>query len=387
MKKTVLSFMAAAGTLAMLASCTPSTEFKAAEGVVEDFVSMSTNQTGQEYPKVNSQGIVRNRVYAPEAKSVQLQINGLLFPLQKVGDGYWMGDSEPFDEGNHYYAIVIDGAEVPDPNSLFLYGSGKERTQIEIPAHDQDKYALKNVPHGQVRETYYYSEVQGAVRHLFIYTPAEYETNLDARYPVLYLHHGGGENETGWSRQGHCNFIMDNLLAEGKTLPFIIVMGYGEHGRPAEGSLNGYMDSPGFKMYPEILVKDVIPFIDKNFRTIADADHRAIAGLSMGGMQTRVIGLNHPELFSQIGIFSGGVISPKDLEDYPAFKESNKLTFVGYGSREVENPRGGVNPEEVTAQIKEMGMNTHYYVSPLTAHEWQTWRRCLWEFAPLLFRN
>ena len=380
--------MIAALAAAVCCSCGQQTGGGAAAPVKEDFVSMSTNQKGQEYPMVNSDGIVRNRVYAPEATSVQLQINGILFPMHKDKDGYWIGDStEPFDEGNHYYAIVIDGAEVPDPNSVFLYGSGKERTQIEIPAHDQDKYALRDgIPHGQVREIWYHSDVEGALRHLFVYTPPEYDQDVTKRFPVLYLHHGGNENETGWSRQGHCGLIMDNLLADGKTLPFIIVMGYGEHGRPASGSTAGYMDSPGFKMYPEILLKDMIPYIDKEFRTIPDGAHRAIAGLSMGGMQTRVISLANPETFNWVGIFSGGVISPEDLDDNPSYEKYNKLTFIGYGSREVENPRGGVDPAEVTSQIQARGINTHYYISPLTAHEWQTWRRCLYEFAPLLFR-
>lgn len=380
-KLSLVAFVAVA-----LSSCGGQTQ-DCAQQVKEDFVSMSTNQKGQEYPMVNSEGIVRNRVYAPEASSVQLQINGILFPMHKVGDGYWMGDStEPFDEGNHYYAIVIDGCEVPDPNSVFLYGSGKERTQIEIPAHDQEKYELRdNIPHGQIREIYYHSNVEGALRHLFVYTPPEYDQDLTKRYPVLYLHHGGGENETGWSRQGHCGWIMDNLISEGKSLPFIIVMGYGEHGRPAAGSTAGYMDSPGFKMYPEILVKDMIPYIDANFRTYADADHRAIAGLSMGGMQTRVISLAHPELFHYVGIFSGGVISEKDLQDNPEYIKQNKLTFISYGSREVEKPRGQ-HPKETVGTLNKLGLNTYYYESPLTAHEWQTWRRSLYEFAPLLFR-
>ena len=380
-KLSLVAFVAIA-----LSSCGGQTQ-DCAQQVKEDFVSMSTNQKGQEYPMVNSEGIVRNRVYAPEASSVQLQINGILFPMHKVGDGYWMGDStEPFDEGNHYYAIVIDGCEVPDPNSVFLYGSGKERTQIEIPAHDQEKYELRDdIPHGQIREIYYHSNVEGALRHLFVYTPPEYDQDLTKRYPVLYLHHGGGENETGWSRQGHCGWIMDNLISEGKSLPFIIVMGYGEHGRPAAGSTAGYMDSPGFKMYPEILVNDMIPYIDANFRTYADADHRAIAGLSMGGMQTRVISLAHPELFHYVGIFSGGVISEKDLQDNPEYIRQNKLTFISYGSREVEKPRGQ-HPKETVGTLNKLGLNTYYYESPLTAHEWQTWRRSLYEFAPLLFR-
>lgn len=356
--------------------------------VKEDFVSLSSNQWGKEYPKANSQGYVRNQVYAPEAGNVQFQINGKVFDMSRDSEGYWTGTStEPFDEGNHYYAILIDGVEVPDPNSTFIYGSGAERTQIEMPAHDQEKYAVRDVPHGQIREIYFKSSVTGEHRHIFVYTPPMYDRNVRKRYPVLYLQHGYTENETGWSNQGRCGFIMDNLIADGKCVPFIIVMENGETSHPftMEERKDGTMTREAFQIFPDILIKDVIPYIEANFRTYKDSRNRALAGLSMGGMQTRMISLSHPEIFSQIGLFSGGTISEKDLQDNPEFLKHNKLTFVSYGSREVENPRRTAPKEEVE-KVKAMGLNAYYYESPLTAHEWQTWRRSLYEFAQLLFR-
>lgn len=356
--------------------------------VKEDFVSLSSNQWGKEYPKANSQGYVRNQVYAPEAGNVQFQINGKVFDMSRDSEGYWTGTStEPFDEGNHYYAILIDGVEVPDPNSTFIYGSGAERTQIEMPAHDQEKYAVRDVPHGQIREIYFKSSVTGEHRHIFVYTPPMYDRNVRKRYPVLYLQHGYTENETGWSNQGRCGFIMDNLIADGKCVPFIIVMENGETSHPftMEERKDGTMTREAFQIFPDILIKDVIPYIEANFRTYKDSRNRALAGLSMGGMQTRMISLAHPETFSQIGLFSGGTISEKDLQDNPEFLKHNKLTFVSYGSREVENPRRTAPKEEVE-KVKAMGLNAYYYESPLTAHEWQTWRRSLYEFAQLLFR-
>lgn len=358
---------------------------QAAAQVVEDFKSLSSNQYGEQYPMVNSQRIVRGRILAPAAHEVFLQINGINYPMTKDAEGYWTGDSDPLDEGNHYYGLVIDGATVPDPASLFLYGSGAERTQLEIPAQDEYKYALRDVPHGQIREIYFHSDVTGGLRHIFVYTPPQYDDDLTVRYPVLYLQHGYTENETGWSRQGRCGLIMDNLLADGKCVPFIIVMENGEISHQASGTGFGSLMTAANDLFPKILTQDVIPYIDSHFRTVPDIAHRALAGLSMGGMQTRHISLNYPGYFSQIGIFSGGVISIQDLNGNPEFKKDNKLTFISYGSREVENPRGQA-PKETVSALKEAGINAVYYESPLTAHEWQTWRRSLYEFAPLLFR-
>jgi enterochelin esterase-like enzyme len=361
--------------------------------VIEDFKPSSVNQPGKEFPQVNSEGRMRVQIKAPEAHKVQLDISAVKYDLKKDTSGVWTGESAPQDEGFHYYQLWIDGAAVPDPGSLYFYGASRWGSGIEIPAKDQDFYAMKNVPHGQVIEKIYYSKENDAMRRCFIYTPPGYNEDTNKRYPVLYLQHGGGEDETGWSNQGHANLIMDNLIAEGKTVPFIIVMDNGTWRmpqrpaggeRPAQWPPEGWAD--GFK---NTLLKDIIPMIDAGYRTIADPQHRAMAGLSMGGMQTRAITLANPDVFSHVGMFSGGSISVEDVEKAPGFKEKVKLVFISYGSRELENPRRGSwgDPKENTDKLKEAGMNTHFYVSPQTAHEWQSWRRSLYQFAPLLFKN
>ncbi len=365
--------------------------------VKEDFRPASTNQPGRDYPMVNSEGRVRVQIKAPEAKRVQLDISAVKYDLVKDTAGIWTGESAPQDEGFHYYQLWIDGAAVPDPNSLYFYGASRWGSGIEVPAKDQDFYALKNVPHGQVRELYYYSKTNNSTRRCFVYTPADYEQNINKRYPVLYLQHGGGEDETGWSRQGRVNFIMDNLIAEGRCVPFIIVMDNGTwqwpanvpRPKPGERPSGPWPPKGWADNFMKTLIDDIIPMIDANFRTLADQKHRAMAGLSMGGMQTRYITLAHPELFSYVGIFSGGSITVEDINNSPGFKEKNKLVFVSYGSRELENRQFnfGGDPKENTENIKKAGITAHYYVSPNTAHEWQSWRRSLYEFAQLLFKN
>jgi enterochelin esterase family protein len=281
---------------------------------------------------------------------------------------------------------------VPDPGSLYYYGASRWGSGIEIPAKDQDFYALKNVPHGEVIEKIYFSKENSAMRRCFIYTPPGYNEDTNKCYPVLYLQHGGGEDETGWASQGRANLIMDNLIAEAKTVPFIIVMDNGtwrmpqrpaSGERPAQWPPVGWAD--GFK---NTLLKDIIPMVDAGYRTIANPQHRAMAGLSMGGMQTRVITLANPDVFSHVGMFSGGSISVEDLEKATGFKEKVKLVFISYGSRELENPRKGPwgDPKENTEKLQAAGMNTHFYASPQTAHEWQSWRRSLYQFAQLLFK-
>ncbi|HEX7557526.1 MAG TPA: alpha/beta hydrolase-fold protein [Leptolinea sp.] len=360
--------------------------------IVEDFKTSTVTQSGKEYPQVNSEGRVRVQISAPGANKVQLDIGAVKYDLVKDDKGVWTGESAPQDEGFHYYQLNIDGASVPDPNSLYYYGASRWGSGIEIPAKDQDFYALKNVPHGQVIELPYFSKSNNSMRRCFIYTPPGYDKDTKKRYPVLYLQHGGGENETGWSSQGHANLIMDNLIAEGKAKPFIIVMDNGSWsmaGPPAGGRPTGDWPPKGWADgFTKTLLEDIIPMIDANYRTLADQQHRAMAGLSMGGMQTRVITLAHPEVFSHVGIFSGGSISTEDLGNAPGFKEKVKLVFVSYGSRELENPRAGFggNPKENQDKLKEAGLNTHFYVSSQTAHEWQSWRRSLHEFAPLLFK-
>ncbi|MFH1197791.1 MAG: alpha/beta hydrolase-fold protein [bacterium] len=368
---------------------------------VEDFKPATTNQPGKLFPQVNSEGRVRASISAPGAQQVQLDISAVKYDLTKDESGVWTGDSNPQDEGFHYYQLWIDGAAVPDPNSLYFYGASRWGSGIEIPAKDQEFYSLKNVPHGQIRENLYFSKSNNSMRRCFVYTPPEYDMNITKRYPVLYLQHGGGEDETGWPNQGKTNLIMDNLISGGKAEPFIIVMDNGTWRMPEGARPQKQGERPSGPWPPEgwadsfkkTLLEDIIPMIDANYRTIADQSHRAMAGLSMGGMQTRVITLANPDVFSYIGIFSGGSISVDDVNSAPGFKEKVKLLFVSYGSRELENRRVGAggpfggDPKVNTDALKEAGINTHFYVSPLTAHEWQSWRRALHEFASLLFKD
>jgi enterochelin esterase-like enzyme len=360
----------------------------------DDWKPSPSNMPGQQYPQVNSEGRVRARLVAPQAQSVQLNISGIKFPMTKDTNGVWMGDSTPQDQGNHYYGLMVDSAEVPDPNGSFIFGSGAWRADVEIPANDQDFYALKNVPHGQVREVLYFGKTSNKQRRCFVYTPPDYDKDTSRRFPVLYLQHGYNENETGWSHQGCAGLIMDNLIADGKAKPFIIVMENGDinvrpgvtprgapaaAGAPPRASGRGAFD---FSAFEHALIEDVIPFIDANFRTIADQPHRAMAGLSMGGMQTRTIAPAHLDTFSHIGIFSGGSIATNDIADMTAFKQKVKVVFISYGSRE-----NGADGKKNVVALKNAGVNSVFYESPNTAHEWQTWRRSLHEFAPLLFEN
>jgi enterochelin esterase-like enzyme len=347
------------------------------QSIKEDFRPASTNQPGQEYPQVNSQGYVRFRIHAPKADSVRVSLGlggrgGTI--LQKGADGYFTGTTEgPMDEGFHYYNITVDGGKFNDPGSLNYYGSVRWESGIEVPAHDEDFYALKDVPHGQVTQILFPSPSTNTSRRAFVYTPPGYNKDHTKRYPVLYLQHGWGEDETAWSNQGKANLIMDNLIAEGKITPFIIVMTYGMTNEVKWGRINEFKIDP----FETVLLKELIPYVDANFRTLANKANRAMAGLSMGGMETKMITLRNPDMFSYYGLLSGGVYAPNEIT-----KEADvKLIFLSAGSKE--------NPDRVknaAAELKSAGFNAVSYVSPNTAHEFQTWRRSLKELAPLLFR-
>lgn len=343
--------------------------------VKEDFVPSSKNQHGQQYPMVNSDGYARFKINAPEANSVTVTL-GLGgqggTKLEKQSDGTWTGTTAgPMDEGFHYYHMIIDGAAVNDPSTNNYFGSCRWESGIEIPAHDQDFYALKNVPHGNVQQVFFHSPSTDSERRAFVYTPPQYGKD-DKRYPVLYLQHGWGENETAWSSQGHANLIMDNLIAEGKIDPFIIVMTYGMTNDVKFGTIGQFTA----KEFEQVLVDELVPFIDSKFNTVADRDHRAMAGLSMGGIETKLITLRRPEVFGYYGLLSGGTYSPEELKG-----NGVKKVFVSCGSKE--------NPDRVTEsviELKKAGFDATSYVSPDTAHEFLTWRRSLKEMAPLLFK-
>ena len=391
------------------------------ENVVEDFKPATTNQENKQFPAVNSQRMVRAQISAPQATFVGLDIAGKIYQMTKDENGVWTGTSEPQDEGFHYYQLNIDGASVPDPGSKYYYGASRWGSGIDIPAQDEEFYTVKNVPQGSINEVYYWSTVQGKMRHGYVYLPNEYYTNPTKKFPVLYLQHGMGENETGWSAQGKTGIIMDNLIAAGKATPFIIYMDNGLDTRrpgdpdPAQMRRMGPPQGPrpqggpqggpqgqrpqggrpggfgrGFgnfaEAFQQILLKDIIPMVEKNYRVIADTEHRAMAGLSMGGMQTHAITLANPTTFAYVGMFSGGTFNTEELKDAADFKKTNKVLFMSAGGRETRMAEGDGSVGKAAEDLKKMGINAHSYVSPETAHEWQTWRRSLYQFAQLLFK-
>ena len=383
-----------AGQIALAQTTKPQTAPAQSEPAVEDFKPASSNQGGKEYPRVNSERRARFRIVAPQAQSVRVPEWGGI-TLTKGEDGAWVGTTRPLDEGFHYYRINIDGADVSDPGSKFFYGAGRWGGAIEIPARDEDFYAVKDVPHGRLCQSLYFSRSTNTTRRCFVYTPPDYDKDTGARYPVLYLQHGAFEDETGWGNQGRANLIMDNLIAASKSRPFIIVMDNGGNNfaggprrsaPPTSGGAGGAPRRPrfDFSAFAKIMTDELIPFIDANYRTLADQPHRAMAGLSMGGAQTRAITLANLDKFSHIGLFSGGSIAAKDpaLADPAAFKQKVKVLFVSYGSK--ENTAAAKANHEA---LEKLGIKNTYYESPNTAHEWQTWRRSLYQLAPLLFQD
>lgn len=368
---------------------------------VEDFKPASSNQPGKLYPQVNSEGRVRASISAPQAQTVQLDIGGVRYDLVKDDKGVWTGDSKPQDEGFHYYQLNIDGAQVPDPGSMFFYGASRWGSGIEIPARDQEFYALKNVPHGQVRENLYFSGITQAWRRCFVYTPPDYDRYVTNRYPVLYLQHGMGEDETGWPVQGKANLILDNLIADKKAVPMIIVMDKGYASKPGQSPVQN-AGAPrggpgGISAFEEVLIKEIIPMIDAKYRTLSDLGHRAMAGLSMGANQTIQITMNNLDKFSYIGGFSGTSNFPNTTEIDPVtfqngkFKDGStlnkqiKVFWLGLGTKEPNPFPGSVGA--FRAMLDKQGIKYVYYESQGTAHEWLTWRRDLFQFAPLLFKE
>lgn len=404
-RKSVFLFAA----LLVSTMCFSQTEIK------EDFKPSPFNQPFQAYPQVNSQGYARFRIYAPNADSVRVSL-GLGgqggTKLLKADSGYFIGTTAgPMDEGFHYYRVNVDGATFNDPGTGFFYGSQRWESGIEIPAKDQDIYALKDVPHGNMQHIIFPSKSTNTQRAAIVYTPPGYEKG-NTKYPVLYLQHGWGENETSWAVQGKTNLIMDNMIASGRIKPFIVVMTYGMTntgmpiGRrptpppapagtttpPPAPPAGGGMRAPGIvttgitagevtgvDAFQTVLLDELIPYIDAHFRTKAERDNRAMAGLSMGGFETHTITLAKPEVFGYWGLLSGGNYTPAQLEG----KMKPKYIFISYGSKET---RGAEALPKVEADLKAAGYKVATYVSPGTAHEFQSWRRSLYEMAPSLFK-
>ncbi|MBV9039115.1 MAG: esterase [Acidobacteriaceae bacterium] len=376
-----------------------------------DFKPATSNVLDAQYPRVDSSSRVQIRFKAPDATKVRVNFwSGPKAEMEKQADGFWTFTTPPMAPGLHYYTVIVDGAEVSDPGSTAYFGGSKWASAVEVPESGATYYLPQDVPHGQVREIWYHSRVTGTWRHALVYTPPGYDTQVKERYPVLYLQHGGGEDESGWTRQGKANFILDNLVASGRAKPMMIVManGYARRGGQSTPDLAGKpFGSPEMRKamqdmmsaFEDDMTQALIPFIDSTFRTMPDRDHRAMAGLSMGGMQTFQVTFDHLELFSYIGGFSGAANvfamgnGKPDMKtafngamaDPAAFAKRVHLLWVGVGTNEPERMKQGI--EQLHASLDDAKIQHIFYESPGTNHEWQTWRRDLQDFAPRLFQS
>jgi enterochelin esterase-like enzyme len=357
-----------------------------------------SNVRGAAYPRIHDDLRVTFSLSAPKAQSVQVQPggadNGLgkgPFNMERGEGGVWTVTTPPAVPGFHYYWLLVDGTPVNDPSSETYFGYGKQTSGIEVPEKGIDFYNPKDVPHGEVRARWYRSAVTGSMRRAYVYTPPDYDARPAARYPVLYLQHGAGEDERGWSTQGRMNFIMDNLIAAGKARPMIVVMDQGyatKAGTPPAPAKGGGASSA----FADVVLGDLIPLIDSSYRTLADREHRAMAGLSMGGSQTLQITLRNLDRFSYIGSFSGalfGAFNAKTaydgaFNDPAAFNKKIHLLWLGAGTGEQGFHKSAKAFHEALAKA---GVNSVFVPSPGTAHEWQTWRRALYDFAPRLFHE
>lgn len=381
-------------TLALLA---PS-PVQAQEG--DDSRPASTNVRGAQYPRMHPDGRVTFRLNAPGARTVVMNPggsdNGLgpALEMQRDEEGVWTATTEPAVPGFHYYWFVVDSLVVNDPGSESFFGWGRQTSAVDIPDPAGDFYAPREVPRGEVRERWYHATTTDDWRRAYIYTPPGYDSEPTRRYPVLYLQHGAGEDGRGWVKQGRMNFIMDNLIAEGRAEPMLVVMetGYATPAVPAPESATQEGRGGAPNAFPQLVIDDLIPMIDSVYRTLPDRENRAMAGLSMGGGQTMQITLSNLDRFAWIGAFSGALGGEFDpatayggvLADPERMNRDVRLLYFSAGT---EEPRFHQTATTVTTALKEMGYsNVALYESQGTSHEWQTWRRSLHDFVPRLFR-
>jgi len=356
--------------------------------VPEDAVTAETTVPGNEFPKVDKERRAYFRVNAPQANSVIVDICGKKYDMRRDEKGIWCAVTDPLVVGFHYYFINIGEVNVIDPATETFFGCNREAGGIEIPEGAEGDYyrPQQGIEHGQVRSIYYYAKATQEWRHAMVYTPAEYEKGKK-RYPVLYLQHGMGEDETGWSKQGHMQHIMDNLIASKEVVPMIVVMESGDVKAPFRGGDNRQGFSEYGASFYKVMIQDLIPTIDSKFRTLTDRDHRAMAGLSWGGHQTFDLVLNNMDKFSYMGAFSGAIFGLDVKTAYNGvftkpdeFNKKMHYLYLSCGSEE------NFGTEALVKSLRDAGIKTDYYVSPGTHHEWLTWRRCFRQFIPHLFK-
>ncbi|HEX2100462.1 MAG TPA: alpha/beta hydrolase-fold protein, partial [Candidatus Synoicihabitans sp.] len=377
----------------------PNHEQPRVAAVEDDWKPSSANLPGHEYPRINSERRAQFRIEAPEAKYVAVTIGDPL-TVAKSEDGAWIVTTAPLAIGFHFYELVIDGESVPDPATPIFRGGGGDgySSGVEVPT-GEDFHEWKHVPHGEVREERYFSRTTQDWRRIFVYTPPHYHRDASARFPVLYLLPGMGEDESCWSAQGRLAQILDNLIAEGKAVPMLAVMEGGVARRPGEPDTTWQPPADlrlRFITLDQTITDDLIPMIDRNYRTIADARNRALAGLSLGGAQAFAIGLRNPDVFANIGGFSGvgggpgRSFDPKAaygalMTDVAAFNDKMGVLFLSIGQDEPDWLATSVKSYRETLQA--LGVDHVFLESPDTGHEWHTWRRSLREFAQLLFKE
>ena len=360
--------------------------------VPADAFIAETTIPGNEFPKVNKEGRAYFRISAPEARKVVVDICGKKYDMQPDGKGNFMAVTDPLVPGFHYYFMNINGVNFIDPATETFFGCNREAGGIEIPEGSEGDYyrPQQGIAHGQVRSIYYFAQSTNEWRHAMVYTPAEYEKGKK-KYPVLYLQHGMGEDETGWSKQGHMQHIMDNLIASGEAVPMIVVMESGDIKAPFQGGDNRQGFSTYGNSFYKVMINDLIPYIDSNFRTKTDRDNRAMAGLSWGGHQTFDIVLNNTDKFAWLGTFSGAIFGLDIKTAYDGIftraDEFNKKTHYFFMMSGTEGMDKMFQTEKTVNDLKAMGINAHYYESTGTDHEWLTWRRGLRQFVPNLFKN
>lgn len=357
----------------------------------QDFIAPPTNINANGYPHVLSDNSVEFRIRSNDDLS-QMKVS--LDPscrFERQQDGFWVAHTKPLVPGFHYYWFTIGGIDFSDPASKSYFGCGRMTSAIDVPEAGCDFYNIKDVPHGKVSILTYYSHVRKAYATMYVYTPAGYSEG-NRRYPVLYLQHGGGEDESGWTFQGKTNYILDNLVAEGKAKEMIVVMSNGNITVPGAGF--GY-SIEGMRGFEKELTEEIVPFVDKSFRTITDRKSRALAGLSMGGGQSFFVGLQHTELFSHIGIFSTGVFGgiretrafdaeaamPGLVTQHDKYNKALSLFYISVGT---DDPRLS-STQKAVADMRQKGLAITFNTFP-GDHEWQVWRKSLHDFAQKLFR-
>jgi enterochelin esterase-like enzyme len=365
-------------------------------------VPAPSNINQSAYPRVLPDNRVVFQVQAPNAGQVQVNL-GRMYDMQKDGTGLWTVTTGPQDPGFHYYSLVIDGVSVSDPASESFYGTGRWSSAIEMPEAGVDFYSVKDVPHGDIRSKQYFSKVTNSWRRLYVYTPPGYDKDLQRKYPVLYIQHGGGEDETGWAVQGKTDIILDNLIAAGKAKPMLVVIANGNV--PGPGGARGGYSSAAMKGFADELLNNIVPFIEGNCRVLANAGNRALAGLSMGGGQTFFVGLGNKDKFDSLGIFSTGLFGgigrgpagpgptaggafnaeeqmPGLLSNAQSFNEALKVLYISVGE---QDPR--LEPtKKAVADLRSHGLNVEFASFP-GGHEWQVWRKSLHDFAQRIFKQ